>query len=255
MDWKKQYFEELYHHGIKGQKHGDRRFQYKDGSWTPLGRLRYGKSTREAFEDKMDPLYEAQLKSKRAVEDAGDEYEKYTTRSGKKGKRTVIPGKEAEAAAAKDKLDAANAEHTKNKRAVEDAEVELKKLRKEEESARQDLKEYKDTLNTQRTATNNIVTGTKSTTQGLSNIVDITNRARNQKARANSDAHTLSDAELERAIKRMNMERNYNSLKYDGQTSRGAENAKNALETIGSIVTVIGGVAGIALAIKELRNS
>lgn len=32
---------ELYHHGIKGQKWGIRRFQNKDGSFTPAGRKRY----------------------------------------------------------------------------------------------------------------------------------------------------------------------------------------------------------------------
>jgi len=33
---------ELYHHGIKGQKWGILRFQNKDGSLTPAGRIRYG---------------------------------------------------------------------------------------------------------------------------------------------------------------------------------------------------------------------
>ena len=33
---------ELYHHGIKGQKWGVRRFQKKDGSLTPAGKKRYG---------------------------------------------------------------------------------------------------------------------------------------------------------------------------------------------------------------------
>ena len=32
----------LIHHGIKGQKWGDRRYQNEDGSWTPEGRIRYG---------------------------------------------------------------------------------------------------------------------------------------------------------------------------------------------------------------------
>ena len=36
------YSDELSHHGILGQKHGIRRFQYSDGSLTPAGRLRYG---------------------------------------------------------------------------------------------------------------------------------------------------------------------------------------------------------------------
>lgn len=32
---------ELYHWGIKGMKWGVRRYQRKDGSWTPIGRKRY----------------------------------------------------------------------------------------------------------------------------------------------------------------------------------------------------------------------
>jgi hypothetical protein len=36
------YKDELYHHGIKGQKWGQRRFQYENGTLTPEGRKRYG---------------------------------------------------------------------------------------------------------------------------------------------------------------------------------------------------------------------
>ena len=39
--WKWDDGTELYHHGIKGQKWGVRRFQYEDGSLTPEGRERY----------------------------------------------------------------------------------------------------------------------------------------------------------------------------------------------------------------------
>ena len=39
--WTYNYSYELYHHGIKGQKWGVRRFQYADGSLTPQGRRRY----------------------------------------------------------------------------------------------------------------------------------------------------------------------------------------------------------------------
>ena len=34
--------DELYHHGVKGQKHGVRRWQYKNGSLTPEGYVHYG---------------------------------------------------------------------------------------------------------------------------------------------------------------------------------------------------------------------
>lgn len=33
---------ELQHYGIKGQKWGERRYQYEDGTLTPAGKLRYG---------------------------------------------------------------------------------------------------------------------------------------------------------------------------------------------------------------------
>ena len=36
--------DELYHHGILGQRWGNRRFQNEDGSWTQEGRERYGNS-------------------------------------------------------------------------------------------------------------------------------------------------------------------------------------------------------------------
>lgn len=39
--------DELYHHGIKGQKWGVRRFQKKDGSLTPAGKERYDDDTIE----------------------------------------------------------------------------------------------------------------------------------------------------------------------------------------------------------------
>ena len=32
---------ELCHHGVKGQKWGVRRYQYADGTYTPVGKKRY----------------------------------------------------------------------------------------------------------------------------------------------------------------------------------------------------------------------
>lgn len=61
--------DELYHHGIPGQKWGERRFQNEDGSWTPEGRERYGKGDgrvekREAKAKYDTQKYKADLRSK-----------------------------------------------------------------------------------------------------------------------------------------------------------------------------------------------
>lgn len=67
-------YDELYHHGIKGQKWGVRRFQKKDGSLTPAGKQRYDDSN---FKDKTSNKEKPQLtKNKkatlRALEGVGD---------------------------------------------------------------------------------------------------------------------------------------------------------------------------------------
>lgn len=41
-------YSELYHHGVKGQKWGKRRYQNPDGSLTPEGRVHYNVSSKKA---------------------------------------------------------------------------------------------------------------------------------------------------------------------------------------------------------------
>lgn len=48
MDYNNEPHVELYHHGIKGQKWGVRRFQNKDGSLTPAGKKRYDDDASES---------------------------------------------------------------------------------------------------------------------------------------------------------------------------------------------------------------
>lgn len=55
---------ELYHHGIKGQKWGIRRFQYEDGSLTPEGRQRYGVETSRSVSNKPHSRTKASTSSK-----------------------------------------------------------------------------------------------------------------------------------------------------------------------------------------------
>ena len=63
--------EYLAHHGIKGQRHGIRRFQNPDGSLTAAGKLRYsvGNGGR-SISKKVDPKSAAKLKKRQAKEAA-----------------------------------------------------------------------------------------------------------------------------------------------------------------------------------------
>lgn len=53
---------ELYHHGIKGQKWGIRRYQYADGTYTPAGRKRYGASQNTSRMERMASTMEMRVK-------------------------------------------------------------------------------------------------------------------------------------------------------------------------------------------------
>lgn len=53
----------LMHHGIKGQKWGQRRFQNPDGSLTPEGEARYGKSVRKLQKKVVNKVYKENRKN------------------------------------------------------------------------------------------------------------------------------------------------------------------------------------------------
>lgn len=62
--------DELYHSGRKGQKWGQRLYQYKDGSLTPLGKLRYGKKGSKGKSASKDDKTSS---NKKKIEDMSDE--------------------------------------------------------------------------------------------------------------------------------------------------------------------------------------
>lgn len=70
--WTYTYTDELYHHGIKGQKWGKRLYQNKDGSLTALGKIRY--RTNGDFKAKVDK--QNNLKKAREAKAAKQEQEK-----------------------------------------------------------------------------------------------------------------------------------------------------------------------------------
>lgn len=65
-------YSELYHYGVKGQKHGVRQYQNKDGSLTPEGYIHYGYGHRRNVAKNFNKL--SKQKSK-----ASAKYNKYAT--------------------------------------------------------------------------------------------------------------------------------------------------------------------------------
>ena len=75
-----EYRYELYHHGIKGQRWGVRRFQKKDGSLTPAGKKRYY-DTPELNKQKseMETAKSTYKTSRKAYGEAADRYSTFMT--------------------------------------------------------------------------------------------------------------------------------------------------------------------------------
>lgn len=72
-------YNELYHHGIKKQKWGVRRYQNEDGSLTEAGRKRYARDAKEKGYNKYDKDNESYYKSskKNGREDLDVDAERY----------------------------------------------------------------------------------------------------------------------------------------------------------------------------------
>lgn len=61
------YPNELYHHGVKGQKWGVRKYQNPDGSLTPEGKKRYNKSYAKKIDDAIERRQKVDESADRAL--------------------------------------------------------------------------------------------------------------------------------------------------------------------------------------------
>lgn len=104
--------DELYHHGIKGQKWGVRRYQNEDGSLTAKGKQRYG--TKENFER------EYPQESKKKMKKAKQEVDVYKDAAGK-AQRGMEEGRQK-----KNKRQKENVEKDVRERAYEMSDQELR---------------------------------------------------------------------------------------------------------------------------------
>ena len=96
----------------------------------------------------------------------------------------------------------------------------------------------------------------KSASEGASRAANIAERSgKNAKTRAiqKMDVSKMTDAELQKAINRMNLERNYKTLSSE-KIGSGRKMLSSYLQTVGDVLAVGSSAAAIELAIKQLKG-
>lgn len=97
---------------------------------------------------------------------------------------------------------------------------------------------------------------TKDAAQAGSNIADRVDRIQKRSGKDSYDysqISQMSDAELRQRINRINMERQYAQLTQP-QVQSGAERAKEVLDTVGDVATVVIAVGTAVTAIKKIKG-
>lgn len=190
---------ELYHHGIKGQKWGVRRFQNKDGTLTNTGKRRRIAGMKDYLND------DGSLNEKGAN--------------------------------AKTKFDEVN-------RFDESREKYRRAIDRDRQDDIDDFKRRSDNSTT--IAREGLKIGNES--------VKLYDRYASRNGTERVDLSSMSDAELQKRINRMNMEQTYRRLEAANETSRGRQFVDDVLTVGGSALAITSSALTIALAIRQLRS-
>lgn len=99
----------------------------------------------------------------------------------------------------------------------------------------------------------NIASSTSSISRTGGRLARSSARRKQQKAQSHIDVSKMTDQELQRAVNRMNLERNYKSLKAE-QIGSGKRYAADILDDIGDLVSIGASATAILVAIHALRK-
>lgn len=231
------YFNELYHWGIKGQKWGRRRFRNEDGTLTPDGKIRYG-----APKPIGKPTYVSARKIKR-IEEAKGKSKKWGVRRYQNedgtltelGKRRIGGGKKDNKVA-----------YDKETGRILDDESKDRAERKIHQQVAQDYQLVGSAANS---ASNFARTG--------SSLANRKSQIRQQKAREEAkrkiDVSKMSNKELQDAITRMNLERQYKDLK-TSDLAVGRSGVSDILADVGDVLAMAASAASIAYVVYQMKH-
>ena len=213
------YYDELYHHGIKGQRWGIRRFQNKDGSLTRLGQKRADRQAKAAAKEyaKRAARGEYSLDSK---------FESISGRTVKSGQRRSGP------------LDGAGAAIAGLAAVTAGAKI-LSGTKGKGDSAFKPAEK--------------ILNNTNSITSSLAKGLGDRSSAKAAKEANKIDLSHASDQEIRDYVNRYNLEKQFRQITAE-QYSSGHARTKEMIETIGAVASVGASIAGIIVAYNKIKN-
>ena len=270
---------ELYHHGIKGQKWGVRRYQNADGSLTAAGKKRQAKQNDKDSVARGKELHKQVKKGTRRVDELDEaqlkDLKNYTDKAGKNavaGALAVVGGVAVTGAAAAGIAGAVSVRKEKNKAEPEkkqdDSHEDYKRAHEKvdvKNLSTADLMKIKTRLKAE-SEYEKIAPKDKSKLEKTKDLVDASSKGletatkefnryapqKREKIRMNLD--NMSDKEMREKINRELLERQYNDLFAPEKVNRGREFARTALTVGGTALSVAGTALTIAVAIKDLKK-
>lgn len=210
---------ELLHWGIKGMKWGVRRYQNKDGTLTPAGKKRYNAN----FESDVKSMSDQELRSKINRMNLEKRY-----------------------------IDLSKNTNSKTSRVLNTA-SKLAKMGSDAGKVTNDGYKLMKNLDNQKIKTAGQQLDNLS--KGVSSAKKINNFAEERKAvkRGKTKLENMTDKELYDIVNRMDLERQYSSLKRE-TVSRGKVNATKVLEIAGDVLAIGASATAIAVSIHNLTK-